>query len=181
MPPMIQINLLPWREQARQIQKQRFTIAVGMSVLVTFLIIMLIHFYLSSIDTRQQDANNYLQTVLGQEQMQLTELQKQKQNAILIEFRLRYLIGLKQSSFKTVKMLTELEHIIPETVSLNSLNRSGKTVILIGSAPTDLDISHFMENIKKSTDLTRPVLTEITASKEITKDRKFFKLQAIQG
>lgn len=176
---MIQINLLPWREQARQVKKQNFVWALAATIFISLIVIGIIHFYLSNIDSIQQEENSYLQTVLSQEQIKLTDLQKRKQNAFIIEFQLRFLIGLKKASFKVVKILTELEKIIPPTVSLNSLSKSGKTILLTGEAQTDLDITHFMENIKNAKDFKHPILSEIATGNE-TYERKTFKLQAVQ-
>ena len=59
---MARINLLPWREELRKKKKQEFLEAIGFSVLITFIILGLAHFYFEGLKTYQEQRNRMLQT-----------------------------------------------------------------------------------------------------------------------
>ena len=59
---MANINLLPWREERRQLIKKQFLIILGASVAVAALLIMLTMSIFNSAISGQEGRNQYLQS-----------------------------------------------------------------------------------------------------------------------
>lgn len=175
-----QINLLPWREQKRKAKKIQLAITTGVMAAASLIIAIVIHFFLAALVANQQDRNNFLQTTLNQEQTIMHDLQKEKKEVTALKSKLHFLMKLQINSNNVVKMLSELERIIPSPVSLTMIDQEGDKVTLTGLAASDLDITLFLQKISASSVFTTPVLTEISAQKEGPEGEKIFKLNLQQ-
>ncbi len=177
----VQINLLPWREQARQIKRKQFLITLAGFIGLTLLFVAIYHIYLDSIVSNQNLRNSYLQTVLNQEQSVLLALEKQKEKQTQINLQLHFLYSLRETSYNAVQILNELTQVVPEGVSLIKLTREGNTITLLGGAQSSLNVTLFMKNISNSHIFNQPDLTEITTKQVKTGEDKYFQLIVKQG
>lgn len=174
---MTQINLLPWREQARQEKKVEFSIIVGFFAVLALIIAIAIHIYLAALISNQNSRNNFLQTELGTKQGGFQKLKKDKEKNISIEGDLMFLNDLREKSFHSVQLMNELTTLIPTTVVLDKLTKEGSKVTLIGRAKSELQITLLMKNISKSLLFSNPVLTRISETPIKTEAGRVFELQ----
>lgn len=174
------INLLPWREQARQGKKKQLMVTLVSFMMLALVMALMIHFYLGSLITNQVNLNSYLQSQITLEQATLTNLQKKKQGEIELKKKILFLVGLQTKSNNSVKMLDELVRIIPGTVALTRLVSDSETVVLEGLAQSDLDITLFMQKISESKVFATPILTEINTKNVGKEGEKSFQLKVKQ-
>lgn len=177
---MTQINLLPWREQARQARKMEFVYVLAAFIGLTLIFVFIGHLYYGSLISHQQKNNAFLQEQLDQEQQILNALNKKKKQQTLIYSQLNFLISLQEKSYQVVRMLDELVRVIPDGVALLKVTREKNSVTMYGKANSNLQVTQFMENIEKSSVFKQPILTEIAAKDGVLREEKYFQLQVEQ-
>ncbi len=158
---MIQINLLPWREQTRKLKKTRFIFILGVSVGLTLFIILCVHMHFNHIVGNQEDLNEYLKAQISEQQTasSATTLQGKEKNDI--EAQLNFIISLRKKNYDAVRLLNELITLVPNTVLINKIIRNGSMITLGGLAQSDSQVTVFLQNISKSSIFNQPTLTKI--------------------
>lgn len=177
---MTQINLLPWREQARQVNRWRFLVILMSFIGLTIFLIILLHLFYSLLISHQNKQITLIQASLNNESRILAQLNDQNMEKIHIDADIKFLIGLRKNTYEAIRLLDELPRIIPEAVSLTRLVRVNHDITLIGKAGSDLQVTLFMQNIGKSNFFKQPALTEITGKENVSGDERFFQLKVEQ-
>jgi type IV pilus assembly protein PilN len=173
---MMQINLLPWREQARQIKKRRFaTGAIGCGILA-ILLLALIHLYLSSITREQGYINGSLQNEVNIEQSAVAATHTQQIEKAKLERKMQYVIGLYGHNYDVIDFLNEIAIVVPQNIFLNRIIRSGKEFTLGGYASSNTDVTTFVDTLKKSHIVDKAVLTKITSGQDVNNGRRIFEI-----
>lgn len=174
---MTQINLLPWREMARQAKKLRFAATIAAFIALSLFFVFLVHLYIEAFIISQEHTNTYLQSQLDKEQTTLTTLAKEKQEQAAIYSELHFLFALREDSYKAVGILDQLARVVPDAVSLSKISRAGNSLTIEGRAQSNLQVTLFMENIAKSHFFKQPVLTEISTKENSSGDERTFQLK----
>lgn len=183
---MTQINLLPWREQRKLIQKNKFILLLVSFVGITIFIIVALHFYMSTMISQQNQNNDFLQAEITKEQNIIESLKKKKKEQENLTTKIQFIFSLRTMDYQAVEFLNELVHIIPESVFLTKISREGNDITLSGTASSNLQITLFMKNLSKSTIFDQPILTEMsdqenkTAGQEASVIEKRFQLKVKQ-
>lgn len=177
---MIQINLLPWREQERKQQQARFGIIVGVFAGFGLFLTVFFHMHYSSRVERQLQRNVLLQSALDEESNSLMTLNKKKKELVNIDEQLHYIYELRDSSFRAVRLLNELAAVSPDSITLYKIIRMGDTVNIFGKAKSNLQITLFMDGIEKSKYFGQPVLTDISGKENTTGEERSFQLRIQQ-
>ena len=177
---MTQINLLPWREQQRQDSKIQLAIVFSIGLGLALLVVLLAHFYMTSLIKTQQKRVNFLTSELAQIKTDMINLNKQKEQVTQVESALNFIIGLRAKSFRAVHLLNQLAAVTPESITLISVMRDKDLVLLEGEAQSDLDITQLMKRLSGLPGFTQPVLTEISAKKEPPMTERYFRLKVNQ-
>ncbi|MDR3491231.1 MAG: PilN domain-containing protein [Gammaproteobacteria bacterium] len=171
---MIKINLLPWREQARRAKKIRFAIFLGIFLVLTFVMLIFVHMYVSGWITAQQQRSAYLQSEIDASQLVLTDLKSQKNKESALTSQLNFVMDLRAKGFRAIGLLTALVKAVPQSLSIDKILRRGNTVYIGGRAESDLEITLFMKNLGTEGSFNPPVLTEITTQQSgLIKERHF--------
>ncbi|EXJ17097.1 PilN domain-containing protein [Imhoffiella purpurea] len=155
---MARINLLPWREAARQQRRKDFLTALGAALLATFGVVVLVHMYYESMIGYQQQRNQYLNveiSALNRRIAEITTLQKTKQDLIS---RMEIIQRLQKSRPEIVRLFDEMVTAMPEGVYLTSVQQSGRSVVVEGRAQSNARVSAFMHKIDKSQWISNPRL-----------------------
>ncbi|MFZ2315054.1 MAG: PilN domain-containing protein [Gammaproteobacteria bacterium] len=177
---MVQINLLPWREQARQLSKIHFIATAGMVVVCSFVAIVFIHIYLNRQLDYQGRRITYLQSELGKEQGQLNVLVKRKKDQIIVDGELDFILALREKSYRAVQLLDALVRIVPADVSFNKVIRKGDGVTLVGKAKSNLQVTLLMKNIIHSKLFKQPDLNQIVSKDGAQGEERLFTLNVEQ-
>jgi type IV pilus assembly protein PilN len=174
---MMRVNLLPWREEAKKARKMRFiTLAVIVSIIAVFCIIIVDLWYRSLV-SHQEDRNTFLTTQLGNEQTQLTALNKRKKELMAFDTAVHFIMSLREQSYRAVELVDTLARITPEAVSFTKIEFKGQDVILTGKAKSDSQISLFMDKLSGTKIFKQPDLTQIAAKENTTGDERIFQIK----
>lgn len=159
----MQINLLPWREEERRNKKITFLFSIGIAILLAIFLLIILHIIFQQLISYQEQRNKYLQAIIDRENSNIVQINKKKQEIATIVDELNFIISLRDSSYDAVRGLDALANIVPDGVAFTSIARDGKQFEIVGKAKSDLEVTQFMGNIKKSTIFQQPVLTNISS------------------
>ena len=121
---MSNINLLPWRESAKERQKQAFFILIGVSCAVAAAGVFAVNQYFNHQISAQNQRNQFLQheiAILDTEIGQINEIKAQKQSLVN---RMKLIDTLQQSRNVSVRLFNDLPVVVSNGVYLQSLNFS---------------------------------------------------------
>lgn len=177
---MTQVNLLPWREQARQKQKKLFGLAVLAAILAALFCVAMMHLYYVSLLKVEKKRIDYLQAELDKEQLALGEYNKNKKLQLSVVEELNFIHSLRENNYDVVKLLNELVKIVPEGVSFNEISRTGSAIVVKGRAKSNLQITLLLKNIAASSLFKQPDLTEISGKENTVGEEINFILKADQ-
>lgn len=177
---MIQINLLPWREQERKKRQTRFAIIAGGFVGLGILMTLFIHTHYAALIHRQLQRNDFLQTTLNQQSDELMNLDKNKKELNDMDAELRYIFSLRLASYRAVRLLDMLAQTNPDSVTLYKVIRAGDTIRVFGKAKSNLQVTLYMESLEKLKMFSQPVLTEISGKEGDTGEERIFELKIEQ-
>lgn len=158
---MTRINLLPWRQQRRELQQRRFMGLLVFIVLLAGLGVLGAHMFVNELIDQQNARNDYLRqeiTKLKKVEEEIKEMQKTEASLLA---RMDTIKKLQSSRPDMVKALDSLVRIIPEDVYLASLNSKGKNLQLNGNARVNNVVSDFMREFEQSPLFGVPVLRVI--------------------
>ena len=173
---MIQINLLPWREEARQIKKTHFITSLVASCIISIFILLLFHIHYSSMVSRQDALNAILSSAISDEQTTLNEMSAKAQDAMAVETQLKFIIDLYNENYSAVRLLNEMITLIPETISVQELKRNGNEILVSGIAKSEDAVTQLMKDISKSPYFNQPTLLSINVGKGTDENARNFNL-----
>jgi len=177
------INLLPWREQARKVKQKNFFIGLIASIGITLFIIFLFHLYYDDVLAYQDKRNDFLQSRIAQKQLEINALRLKKVEQDAIQEKLQFLIGLRNKSYRAVRLLNEILKTVPNAITLSKLTREDRTITIEGKAQSELAITAFMKSVSQSSIFNLPVLTGINSganAAEISGSQRYFQLKVEQ-
>ena len=105
---LLDINLLPWREQLRQERKRQFIILLACSAVIAVVCVLMVHMMIAGRISSQQARNQYLQSEIKQLDKkieQIKALRKQRENLIA---RMDIIQELQKSRFLVVRFFDEI-------------------------------------------------------------------------
>ncbi|MBK1722117.1 PilN domain-containing protein [Thiocystis violacea] len=155
---MARINLLPWREEARQQRQKDFLTALGIALAITFAGAVLVHVYNEDRISGQQAKNTYLQTqiaALDRKIKEIDELEKTKADLLA---RMDIIQKLQTSRPEIVRLFDELVTALPAGVYLTKVQQTGRSVVIEGRAQSNARVSAFMSQVEGSQSIGKPRL-----------------------
>ena len=165
---MPRINLLPHREEARQLKRREFYIALGAAVVAGIVVALGGKLMYSSWTNDQNAKNDLLKREIVKLDSQITDildLENRKQRLLA---RMDIIDRLQRSRPEIVHLFDELVKTVPEGVYLTSITQSGsppnKKIELHGIAQSSTRVSTYMRNIDASSRLANPELQVVEAA-----------------
>ena len=170
---MPRINLLPWREEQRTLRRNQFFVALGGTVGVAAIILVLGYITFNTVVDNQQKRNDFLKaeiTSLDKRIEAIIDLEEKKDN--LLE-RMEIIEQLQRSRPGIVHVFEELVKTLPDGVYLTSVKQNGDRLEIAGSAESNTRVSALMRNIDQSEWLTKPDLevVEVRADQDAAGNR----------
>jgi type IV pilus assembly protein PilN len=172
---MTQINLLPWREEARKTKLIDFGIQLGIFIGITLFLFLLVHLYLDHLVAGQQARVTFLQSIIDQSESQLKKLNIKQKDEIALKEELQFFVFLRNKSFQAVNLLSKLKQAVPSEVVLDEFSRSGNLYSILGTAKTNSQITELMKNLNNLPNFGHPELVQI---KQL--GAKDFKIKMVQ-
>lgn len=173
---MARINLLPWREAARQQRRSDFLAAGGLALAVTLLLAVGVHLFFEGRISYQEERNRYLQgqiTILDKKIKEIQELEKTKADLLA---RMNVIQQLQKSRPGIVRLFDDLVAALPEGVYLTKLEQTGRTVVIEGRAQSNARVSALMDKVERSPSISQPRLMLIENKDKTGTDLSRFRL-----
>lgn len=158
---MAKINLLPWREELRKQKQQDFLVGIGISVVITCLILIAVYLYIEGLKEYQQRRNQMLKDQIAMVDRKIREIKdiEEKKNKLLT--KIEVIQKLQESRPEIVHLFDELAKVTPDGVYLTKFVQSGSSLTLNGKAQSNARVSAYMRAIENSPWLKEPKLDVI--------------------
>lgn len=174
---MANINLLPWREEAREKQKRDFIGMLTLVFLVSSLVVYLSLSFIELMTENQQQRNAYLQSEISYLDAQIAEISKITERKKDIERRTEIILNLQQSRNLPTHVLDELVRIVPPGIYLSSIEKKGSILWIEGRSESNNNVANMMRKVKTSLYLNDPSMQSIVAQNEELRLLQRFKLR----
>lgn len=161
---MANINLLPWREELREVRKQEFLVGLGTTVAIAAVILFVGDRVVNSFIDNQTALNNYLReqiASLDSEIAQIRELQRQKSE---LTERMSVIQELQGNRPVIVRLFDELVRTLPEGVYYNNITRVDDQISFQGVAESNNRVSALLRSLDDSDWFESPNLEQISAA-----------------
>ena len=163
---MARINLLPWREDARQQKQKDFIALIGMFALAAAIFVGMAHLYNGQLIDAQTVRNNYIQTEIKRLDEKIREIQQLEAQKQRVLDRMRAIEQLQTNRPLIVRFFDELVLSLPEGVSVTNVSQRETNITINGVAQSNARVSSFMRNLESSDWLADPELDIIQAQDE---------------
>lgn len=164
---MALINLLDWREEARQQRQKEFFTIFGLMLLVAALLVGLGWWIMDQRIESQERNNQYLTKEIRTLDSQIKEIEKIEAQIAELENQMNVIQGLQRSRPEVVRLFDELVRSVPEGIHLHSFERDEKNALVFeGRGETTPRISEFLRKVDSSERIKTGDL------KDIRKDQK---------
>lgn len=163
---IININLLPWREQLEEEKKKEFLFLIMVAAIAALFIIFSIHIVIGRQIQFQNDDNTYLKNEIKALEKQIAEIKAiDKEKKQLLD-KMKVIQSLQASRPEVVKLFDGVVRLIPEGLYLTALSRKGDVIQFDGKAESNTRVSTLMRNIENSNLLKDPKLSAIQVVEE---------------
>lgn len=155
------INLLPWREQERELMKKEFFLFLGFFCSLMVFVVMGIFLVYSQMISNQEKINRRLTkeiTALDQEIKTIESYEAEKERLVA---RMMVIQELQARRPQTVKVLDAVARVIPEGIYLQGMVRVNDEVNLLGVSESNTDVSNLMRALEVTGWLKNANLSEI--------------------
>ncbi|ALM92097.1 MULTISPECIES: PilN domain-containing protein [Alteromonas] len=160
---MAHVNLLPWREQQRQHQKQQYLMALVAVAAIMGLIFWFIGQAIDQQINHQNSRNQFLEREIGLLDAQIADIKNIKESKNAIEQRMALIEQLQASRNVAAIIFDELAKIVPVGVTFQSMKRIGNKLQIEGISDSNNRLSDFMRSLDNSDVFVGAELSSIKA------------------
>ncbi|MCH1931395.1 PilN domain-containing protein [Shewanella sp. A25] len=179
---MANINLLPWREEAREKQKRDY-LGILAAVFIGSAILVYVALSVLEMMTDDQRARNaYLQSEITLLDKQIAEINKIKERKRDIERRTDIILNLQQARNLPTHVMDELVRIVPPGIYLSKLEKKGSLLLIEGRSESNNNVANMMRKVKASEWLSDPNMQSIVTQNDDIRQLQRFNLRvSIKG
>jgi len=159
----ININLLPWRAERKELLKKEFLTMLVFGVVVSCGLVLIMHMTVVRQIAAQNENNTYLKNEIKQLDDQIAQIQRLEKEKQQLLAKMEVIQQLQASRPEVVRLFDAIVRIIPPGLFLTNLSRTGSHILIDGKAESNTRVSTFMRNIEASSLFKTPDLTLIQA------------------
>lgn len=171
---MANINLLPWREEAREQRKKDYFRVLLLVFLVSGLISYLSLMVVNGMTSEQKGRNDYLQSEINVLDKQIGEIQLIRVRKKDIERRTDIILNLQQARNLPTRVLDELVKVVPAGVYLSRIKKEGSQLLIEGRSESNNHVANMMRKVKDSKWLHDPNMQLIAVHDEASRQLQRF-------
>lgn len=153
---MANINLLPWREEAREKEKKEFTATLIGMVVLTVLLAFLANWIVSQYVDGQRQRNAYLQGQIKELEQAISEIELLKKRKADLQQRMGLIARLRASRNVTAHIFDTVADSVPPGMYLTEMKRDGDDLSVKGKTESNNRVSSLIRYIKESEWLANP-------------------------
>lgn len=173
---MAHINLMPWRENLRQKQKQNYFAILIAVALAMFGLVYLVGMIYDNQINNQNLRNQYMDQQIAILDNQIKQIKDIKETKKAIEQRMALIEQLQTSRNVAPIILDELAKLVPPGISFGSFSRQGNRMEVLGVSESNNRLSDFMRKLEDSTVFNKGELSSIVADTSASDAVSEFKL-----
>lgn len=163
---MAGLNLLPWREQAREEKKKQFFTLLGLAAGGAAVGVFLAHMYMQSTIDFQDQRNQKLTSEIASLGKQIKEIEELDATRQALLDRMEVIDNLQSTRPAIVHLFDEMVTALPKGMYLEYLKQEGTKVRLEGKAESYARVSSYMNRLDASPWLSSSNLNIITLDRK---------------
>ncbi len=177
---MARINLLPWRENLRQERQRNFMVALGATVALVVVLVLIGNHLVNRQIAGQDERNNYLQSEIRQLDRDIQRIEELEETREHMLARKDVIERLQENRSMTVHLFNYLAQTVPEGIRLTSIRQAGEELTILGTTQSETRVSEYMRNIEGAEWLHDPNLriVEVLGQREQPDQPFRFELRA---
>lgn len=160
---MAHVNLLPWRDIARQRAKQKFGIQAFIALAIAALLVFIAFKVIQDYQQQQRARNQFLSsqiTILDSQIAEIQDINKKKDDIVN---RMKLIQSLHQDRNTAIRVINELSEKVPDGVHILEIEKRGNQLSMRGRSVSNNRVSEFLRAMTESDTFINPVLREISA------------------
>lgn len=170
---MILINLLPHREVARKLRRDRFHLSLGAAALVGGLMAGGVFLWFEGQISVQKGKNQVLTREIKVLEGQIKDIATLETEIAALRARQQAVEDLQADRNQPVHLLTELVKQLPDGVYVSSMRQDNQTVSLQGVAQSNERVSELLRNLANNSPwFSKPELVEIVSGSVAVSQRE---------
>lgn len=147
---MAGLNLLPWREKAREEKKKQFFTLTGISAALAAIGVFAAHQLMQGTMDYQSGRNQFLTTEIAQLDKQIKEIEELDSTRQALLDRMQVIEDLQSTRPAIVHLFDEMVNSLPKGMYLLHLKQQATTVQLEGKAESYARVSSYMNRLDAS-------------------------------
>ena len=163
---MATINLLPWRQERRELLKKEFLMISGGFAVFAVMIVLGWQMVLSNAISYQEARNGYLEDNIKQLDLQVKEIAQLREEKKRLVERMQVIQSLQGDRPAIVHIFDELVRTLPDGVFYANIDRKGPSISLTGTAESNNRVSSLMRGLNASEWFADPALKMVKANSE---------------
>jgi type IV pilus assembly protein PilN len=160
------LNLLPWREKAREQRKKQFFALLGFSAALAAAGVFLGHTYIQSAIDYQEQRNARLNDEIKLLDKKIERIKKLDATKQALLGRMQVIEDLQSTRPAIVHLFDEMATALPDGMYLESLQQNGSKVSVAGKAESNARVSSYMNRLDRSPWLSSSNLNIISMAKD---------------
>ena len=141
---MVNINLLPWREEQRK-ERNRTTTVIG-----AVLLVLLANTLVSTFRDGQNARNRFLENEIAKLDLVIKEINELRDKRDALLSRMEVIQQLQRNRSKIVHIFDDLVRKLPEGVYYDEVKKRQGNITMIGKAQSNGRVSALMRNLDSS-------------------------------
>ncbi len=147
---MANINLLPWREEAREKRKRDYTGVLALVFLASCLIVYAALGFIDMLKNEQNQRNAYLTSEISLLESQIKEIRIITTRKKDIERRTDIILDLQQSRNLPTHVLDELVRVVPAGIYFSNIEKKEDLLYVEGLSESNNHVTNMMRRIESS-------------------------------
>ena len=161
---MARINLLPWREERREVRRKRFLLVLVAAMAGTMGAVLVANQAISRAIDRQIARNDYIGRQIAVVDERITQINDLKERRQQLVERMHIIQDLQDNRQTSGRIFDQLARALPDGVYFTEVRMTGKTLSITGAAQSNNRVSDLMRNLEASDWFDAPSLTEVKAA-----------------
>ena len=168
---MAGLNLLPWRDAARQQSQKRFVVLVVSAIAVSATGVFGAYSYYQNEINMQNARNQYLESEIKDLDKTIAKIKKLDVTRKALLDRITIIEGLQSTRPGIVHLFDEMVKSLPKGMYLTNLEQKGGKIKLEGKAESNARVSSYMNRLDMSPWLSSSALNIISIDTRKKNDR----------
>ncbi|VVM46614.1 PilN domain-containing protein [Pseudomonas fluorescens] len=161
---MARINLLPWREERREVRRKRFLLILVAAMVGATGAVLVANQAIGAAIDRQIARNDYLARQIALVDERITQINDLKDRRQQLVERMHIIQDLQGNRQTSGRIFDQLARTLPEGVYFTEVKMTAKTLSITGAAQSNNRVSDLMRNLEASDWFDTPSLTEVKAT-----------------